>query len=129
MDQTQPRQSSGKAPEYEYDAFISYKHEDMEVATLLQDILTKYRTALIPRKKYGLPKSLQVFLDKTAMVSGCPLPERIKKSIRQSRSLIVLCSRHTKHEPEWVNLEIDEFIHSHGYEGIIPFIIDPVSGI
>ena len=72
--------------EYKYDAFISYRHRerDMAVAKKLQKLLESLK------KKDG--SKLRIFLDTTELSCATSVEGALRKELEQSRYLIVICS-------------------------------------
>ena len=107
-------------------AFISYKHDDIEWARWLQDMLERYRLPSYLTDEYpDIPKDLRpIFRDETDLPLGY-LTDNIIAALRQSIYLIVICSTSTP-ESDYVRDEVQEFINlGKEREGkIIPFIIN-----
>ena len=94
-----------------YDAFISYvsRGADAEIASALQRDLESFR---VPRKlvEAGYPASLRpVFRDVSDLAAASSLRNSLKRELRRSRFLIVLCSPRAQRS-EWVNEEIRQFL-------------------
>ena len=110
---------------FEYYAFISYNHRDLQAAVKLQRQLQRYRlpsafAARFPER----PKHLSpVFLDQTDLVAHeTSLSLSLQSRLEASNYLIVLCSPHSATSP-WVNAEVEWFL-SHGRKDrIIPVIL------
>ena len=95
---------------YSYEAFISYRQvePDKTIAERLHRALETYK---VPRSliKEGMPRRLKrIFRDKEELAASSNLGENIQKALKQSRFLIVVCSRKTP-ESEWVTKEIETF--------------------
>jgi WD40 repeat protein len=101
------------AESHKYKAFISYSRKDREAARRLQREL----------ESYVLPKAVEVdgldprtsrrplnpvFRDESDLVPGQDLPERIRRGLAQSESLLVVCSPDAT-QSEWVEKEIVDF--------------------
>lgn len=99
--------------EYRYWAFISYSHQDEAWATWLHRSLESYR---LPRGVAGsdfrgetVPKHLRpVFRDRDELAGGADLGGKLRRSLRDSRTLIVICSEKSA-ASKWVNEEIRYF--------------------
>lgn len=99
--------------EYRYWAFISYNHQDEAWATWLHRSLEAYR---LPRGVAGsdfrgetVPKHLRpVFRDRDELAGGSDLGGKLRRSLRDSRTLIVICSEKSARS-KWVNEEIRYF--------------------
>lgn len=112
-----------------YIAFISYKRDDEQAASWLQQSIESFKlpTELIDNNTHlNEFQKRYVFRDKTDMSCGV-LPDIIKSGLEQSHYLIVICSR-AAIKSEWVNNEINYFLslNEDNYSKVIPFIIDGV---
>lgn len=95
---------------YKYYAFISYSHKDKEWGDWLHRKLETYR---IPKKLVGkmgrlgvLPQRLYpVFRDREELSSASNLGDKLYEALRESRTLIVICSPHSA-KSLWVNEEV-----------------------
>lgn len=105
-------------------AFISYKHDDIEWARWLQERLEQYRLPSYLAEDYPeIRQDLKpIFRDETDLGLGY-LDDNIKDCLRRSEYLIVICSRSTPGSP-YVRDEVAEFIRQGKAARIIPFIID-----
>lgn len=91
---------------YRYKAFISYSHKDELRAARLHRRLERYR----------IPKTLRqneagiglIFRDKAELSVASVLDASIEAALRESESLIVLCSPFAV-KSKWVDKEIDYF--------------------
>lgn len=112
---------------YTYFAFISYKHDgkDAEFANDLQKTLGEFKLPVsIIDKEPGLKDGVKpVFVDITELGGHPTLSPAIKKALRESRFLIVICSPRSA-KSEWVNKEIQYFVKLKRIKRIIPFIIE-----
>ena len=107
---------------FNYDAFISYSHRDMDWAKWLQHRLESYRIPkdLCDRGERG--RHLKVFRDQTDL-AGVELQQALRTELDTSEYLIVLCSRASA-ASHWVNDEVTYFISTHDRHHVIPFIVD-----
>ncbi|MEM1036576.1 MAG: TIR domain-containing protein [Pseudomonadota bacterium] len=105
-----------------FTAFISYSHADQKAANKLLNRLQTYR----------LPKDDQhtedrrlgdFFIDREELAASGSLSESILEGIRQSRCMIVLCSKAAA-SSEWVNKEINAFRACHPEAVILPVILN-----
>jgi len=112
--------------DFDYYAFISYKHEDEKWAKWLQNKLENYKLPAIIRKENAdLPQKIRpVFRDKTDMEAGVII-DTIQKKLERSQYLIVICSPQAA-KSNWVGSEISAFIEMGRSDRIIPFIVDGV---
>lgn len=95
---------------YVYDAFISYRHGDIDgiVAERLHKELESY-TLPIELRKLGYPKKInRIFRDREELPTSPSLTNSITEALRLSRYLIVVCSPRTP-ESKWVLKEIEYF--------------------
>lgn len=111
--------------DYKYDwlAFISYKHDDIEWAKWLQDKLEKYKLPSYLNEDYpGIRKDLRpIFRYETDLRLGY-LTENIISALTCSKYLIIICSPTTQ-DSEYVKEEVQEFINLGRESMIIPFIV------
>lgn len=99
--------------EFRYKAFISYSHQNQSWGKWLQRVLERYR---IPRRLVGqqgefgeIPDRLSpVFRDREDLSSGSDLKRSVNEELRQSESLVVICSPAAAISP-YVNEEIRYF--------------------
>lgn len=98
---------------YRYWAFISYSHHDRHWAAWLHRRLEAYR---VPRRLVGAPSATgavpprlyPVFRDRDELPSSADLGGVVAAALRDSRYLVVICSRHAA-ASRWVNEEIETF--------------------
>lgn len=114
--------------QYTYDAFISYRHSDLDkfVAENLHKRLEAFRLPLsVSRKKYkGTKTHIQrIFRDKDELPIASDLASPILTALKQSEFLIVICSPRTS-ESVWVQREIETFISLHGRDHILAVLIE-----
>ncbi len=109
-----------------YWAFISYSQRDVKWARWLQSLLETYR---IPPGLKHLgdervipPRLFPIFRDRDELPSAPDLAEKIRDALRQSRTLIVICSPNSARSP-WVDQEVREFKAQGRAERIFPIII------
>ncbi len=98
---------------YTYDAFISYRQKyDMDIAKPLLRNLEHYHIPFGLQKDLG-KKKLKIFRDKDELRAGNNLSAEIRKALRHSEFLIVICSKDAKEAP-WILKEINYFRKTHG---------------
>jgi tetratricopeptide (TPR) repeat protein len=98
---------------YKFKAYISYNHHDESWASWLHKALESFR---VPKRLVGsqgefgaLPAKLApVFRDREDLSSGDDLNEQIHVALRDSETLIVVCSPDSARS-RWVNEEISYF--------------------
>ena len=98
-------------PEYQYDAFISYRHLplDKAVAKKLHTELETYHIPQSVAKATGKKKMGKVFRDEEELPLAVSLSENIEYALRASEWLIVICTPDLL-ESKWCLKEIDTFI-------------------
>lgn len=106
-------------------AFISYNHQDTKTAQWLHRKLESYRLPANIRNEFSESKYLRpVFRDQEDLSTGI-LSEELRKNLKESKFLIVICSPHSA-QSAWVSEEVKAFIEWGQLEYIIPFIIDGI---
>jgi tetratricopeptide (TPR) repeat protein len=102
---------------FRYWGFLSYSHDDRQVAERLHRALEGYR---IPPRLVGLDgpfgpvpaRLLPIFRDRDELNAGGQLGPAVETALARSRSLIVLCSPRAAVSP-WVDAEIEAFERLH----------------
>lgn len=112
--------------DFRYFAFISYNSKDLAWGKRLQRKLEHYRmpATLCSERGWKRKPMDPVFFAPYEIQPG-GLDEELKKRLRESKNLIVICSPNSA-KSEWVGKEI-EYFHSLGRENNIHFFI--VDGI
>ncbi len=110
-------------PQYQYDAFISYRHlePDQTAAIKLQTMLESYR----PPKGVAAGKRIRrIFRDSSELPTQGALDDALTKALSSSRYLILVLSEATK-ESKWCMAEVDFFIKLHGgkTDRILPVLV------
>lgn len=115
-----------KTETYKYYAFISYSSKDTKWGERLHKKLENYRipTAICNEKGWKRKPIDPVFFAPYEIQPG-DLPEELKKRLRQSRNLIVICSQNSA-QSEWVAKEIAYFHGLGRTKYIYFFIIDGI---
>ncbi len=100
-----------------YDAFISYKHGEIDgaVALKLQTLLEHLR---VPGDKKDVKKIERVFMDTGELSSSADFVEQVESALKESEWLIVLCSPGSKASP-WCKLEVDTYLKYHDMSHIL----------
>src|SRR5574341_159806 len=119
---------SHESDSFKYWAFISYSHADEEWAKWLHKSIETYR---VPRKLIGretpngaLPKRLfPVFRDRDELPGASDLGGKIQEALRQSRSLIVICSPKSA-VSKWVNEEVKTYKNLGRANHVLALMID-----
>lgn len=110
-----------------YMAFLSYSHDDAEIADWLHESLEEFH---VPQRLVGkltdqgpVPKQLSpIFRDRHELAASPDLGEEIEEAITGSRFLIVLCSPDAA-TSRWIDEEIATFKRLHGEDRILAAII------
>lgn len=116
------RRKKSNMKEFEYKAFISYSHKDIEYARKIQKKLEKYK---IPYAMSSETRHFKIFRDETDLTSG-ELQENLNKELDSSEYLIVICSPDSakpSNNKHWVNAEVQHFKDLGREKFIIPVII------
>lgn len=98
-----------------YRAFISYSHSDARFAARLHRALESFRVPEGVGTGSGLKRNRigSIFRDKSDLGAAPALPDALKAALRDSESLIVVCSPDAK-SSKWVEHELVEFLDIHG---------------
>lgn len=114
---------------FEFWAFISYSSRDRAFAKWLHDSLETYRLPVqliehpTPTGDPAPKRFRPMFWDRAEMTADHDLGAMIKRNLRVSRYLIVVCSPHAARSV-WVDTEVKTFEEMHGRERILSVIID-----
>lgn len=112
---------------YVYDAFISYRHAELDkyAAELLHRQLESFRLPgnLARQRKDGRTRINRVFRDKDELPLTNNLEDPILQALQTSEYLIVICSPRLQ-ESLWCRKEIETFISMHGREKILAVLIE-----
>ena len=111
---------------YAFYAFISYKHLDKYWAKWTQAQLEHYRLPSKLCREKNIPKHVSpIFRDETDLLGGKTVHALLEEKIRQSKYLIVICSRHMQVEPKYIDYEIETFLAAGNPSSrILPLIVD-----
>ena len=121
------RENTGAAKKYW--AFISYSSKDKKWGQWLHKGLERYP---IPKELQGarlfdgaiLGKNLSpIFRDRDELSGSADLGPALEKALRQSRYLVVLCSKNSA-TSTWVDKEIEDFKAMGGEKNILALILD-----
>ncbi len=110
-----------------YMAFLSYSHDDAEIADWLHESLEEFH---VPKRLVGkltdqgpVPKRLSpIFRDRHELAASHDLGEEIEEAIAGSRFLIVLCSPDAA-KSRWIDEEIATFKRLHREDRILAAIV------
>ena len=108
---------SRKQARHHYFAFLSYSHQDEELAAWLHGELEQFR---VPAQLVGkitdhgvIPRRLTpIFRDQQELAAAKDLGEVIEQALAGSQFLIVLCSPEAA-KSRWTNAEVDAFKRNH----------------
>ena len=108
-----------------YIAFISYRHgpADSRAAADVQKRIETYPIPRALRDETGSRHPGRVFLDKSELSTTYDLTDDIKEALRESRYLIVVCSRHALGS-SWIPREIALFLETHTRKEILTVLVD-----
>ena len=110
---------------YIYDAFISYRHLQLDkaVAKSLHTLIETYRIPASIRKRIGKQKMGKVFRDEEELPLSANLSDNIEAALRGSEWLIVICTPALL-ESKWCMQEINYFISLGRREKILVVLAD-----
>ena len=113
--------------EFKYNAFISYRHNDLDkfVAENLHRLIETYKMPKPVVEKYNITDNnfRRVFRDQEELPLSSNLENPIKEALKKSKFLIVICSPRLK-ESIWCKKEIENFIEFHGRSNILCVLIE-----
>lgn len=107
------RRRAANVPAHRYYAFLSYSHQDEEIADWLHGALERFPVpptlAGTERGNGTIPARLRpIFRDRSELAAAGSLSDEIGEALHASRFLIVLCSPAAA-SSRWTNAEIDMF--------------------
>lgn len=123
------QQTNGKEKlkKYKYDAFISYRHTELDkyIAEKIHKYLEEFKLPNNVKNREKLKKTRieRVFRDKEELTITNNLEDPIIQALKESEYLIVICSPRTK-ESVWCLKEIEKFIEFHGRGRILTVLIE-----
>lgn len=108
-----------------YDAFISYRHSELDsfVASELQKALERFKLPKNMAKSMPKNKIERVFRDSTELPLASNLSEPITEALSNSAFLIVICTPRLR-ESIWCQKEIETFINMHGRERVLAVLAE-----
>lgn len=113
--------------EYKYDAFISYRHCELDkfVAENLHKILETYELPRNIKKKLNIKSKTfkRVFRDQEELPLSSNLEDPIVEALKDSKYLIVICSPRLKYSL-WCQKEIQTFKKLRGRKNIFCVLIE-----
>lgn len=107
-----------------YDAFISYKHEELDsyAANELHKMLEHFKIPRRIQKTSGKKKINRIFRDREELALSSDLNENIQYALTHSEYLIVICSPETRNS-KWVQKEIELFKSCHSHRQILAVLV------
>ena len=111
--------------EFVYEAFISYKHSDVDRKAALR-IQRSLEGAAIPKELQTPERGNRLgrlFRDEDELTAADSLPGLILDALNKSRFLIVLCSPRSQ-KSEWVQREVETFAQLHGRNRVLTVLVD-----
>lgn len=112
--------------EYKYDAFISYRHTELDkyVAETLHKKMESFKLPRnVAKTSLKREKINRVFRDRDELPLASNLEDPIIDALRDSEYLIVICSPRLK-ESIWCKKEIQTFIEMNGRRKILAVLIE-----
>ena len=111
--------------EFHYNAFISYRHAEVDsrIAEEVQTQLERYHLPAAVRKRTGIRRIDRIFRDKSELPLTSDLNDDILEALRDADFLILICSPRTK-ESLWVAKEVETFLGMKGHERILTVIAE-----
>ena len=106
--------------DYEYEAFISYRHLplDRAAAMKIQRAIEGFRIPKQLVQESGQQRLGKCFRDEDELPTSSSLSEQIENALKRSRFLIVVCGKHTR-ESLWVQREVELFSSYHGRDRVL----------
>lgn len=113
--------------EYKYDAFISYRHAELDkfvAENLIKELESFKLPKNLAKKMQGKKTKIErVFRDREELPLTTNLEEPIVEALRNSEWLIVICSPRLP-ESVWCRKEIETFISLRGREHVLAVLIE-----
>ena len=109
----------------DYDAFISYCHEESSIlaAEQIQIMLERYKIPKSIRNLSGKKRMGKVFYDRGELASSSDVEHHLKEALAHSEYLIVLLGPGVPDSP-WVSREIELFLETHGKDKILTVLVE-----
>ena len=118
---------SEPAREVHYDAFISYRHceLDMAVARELHRKIERFRLPGNLRKKYPKEKwsIRRVFRDQDELPLASNLSDPIEEALKNTEWLVIICTPRLP-QSQWCRKEIETFKALHGHDHILAILAE-----
>lgn len=115
--------------ERQYDAFISYKHQELDslVAMRLHRMLEHYRIPEKIQATSGKKRIHRIFRDMDELTPTNDLTENIRQALQNAEYLLLICSKESCRS-EWVQKEVEEFLKTHNKNRIILILLEGEPG-
>lgn len=115
----------GEEQEFLFDAFISYRHAELDsaVAGYLQKALERYKIPREIQKKCGKRSLRRIFRDEEELGAASDLFGEIEQNLRRSEFLLVICTPRIL-ESKWCLREIETFIRYRGRENVLAVLAE-----
>ncbi len=121
------RKNDGATEQWQYDAFISYRHTepDSYVAQTLHKCLENFKLprSVARQKEDGKTRIQRVFRDREELPLVSNLADPITEALEHSEYLIVICSPRLN-ESIWCRKEIETFIQMHDREHVLAVLVE-----
>lgn len=112
---------------YSFYAFISYRHANLRWGKWIQRSLEAYRLPSELCSERNVPSHISpIFRDETDLTGGNTVYALLDEKLRQSKFLIVVCSRDLAQKPKYIDYEIRKFLENNTVNHIIPVVVDGV---
>ncbi len=117
----------GEEQEFLFDAFISYRHAELDsaVAGYLQKALERYKIPREIQKKCGKRSLRRIFRDEEELGAASDLFGEIEQNLRRSEFLLVICTPRIL-ESKWCLREIETFIRYRGRENVLAVLAEEI---
>ena len=117
--------AAGEEPAFYFDAFISYRHADLDsaAAAYLQKALEHYKIPREIQKKCGKKSLRRIFRDEEELGAASDLFGEIEQNLRRSEFLLVICTPRIL-ESKWCLREIETFIKYRGREHVLAVLAE-----
>ncbi len=115
-----------KKKTFKYDAFISYRHTDLDkyVAENLHRLIETYQLPKPVMEKYHIQDNQRrLFRDQEELPLSPNLEDPIYEALKESRFLIIICSPRLK-ESIWCKKEIETYIKLYGKRSILCVLVE-----
>ena len=119
-ERSQRKGQADSDPAAKFDIFISYSHDDEQIAERLSRRIRRYKA---PRAIKRSRRPLSVFRDVERLTAHPELGDALDERINQAANLVVLCSPAAA-ASEYVDQEIKTFIEKKGVTAVTLVLVD-----